>query len=71
MRARASTVGVLLIALGLSAVPALSAQLGYYTEHAGPTIRALLDGDFAEALSKQPMMGSFSILLRVPFAALS
>jgi Glycosyltransferase family 87 len=61
--------------LGIAAVATLLAFLntstGDYPNDAGDTIRALLDGHVGAALAGQPLMGSFSILLRLPFAALA
>jgi len=44
---------------------------GDYPLDAGLSIRALLDGDLARALDGQALMGSLSILVRLPFAALA
>ena len=61
-----------------AAVAAVSVVLAYangstgdYTSDAGPTIHALLDGHFGQALATQPIMGSLSVLVRLPFAALA
>jgi hypothetical protein len=43
---------------------------GDYSSDAGPTIRALLDGHVGQALAAQPIMGSLSVMVRLPFAAL-
>ena len=66
------------VAAACTAVAAVSVLLAYanssagdYPSDAGPTIRALLDGHLGRALSIQPLMGSFSILVRLPFAALA
>jgi hypothetical protein len=57
---------------------ALSAVLAFrvddvaeYSYDAGPAIRALINGDVAGFFENQPLMGSFSLLLRAPFALLS
>lgn len=64
----ASVLGV----LAASAAIAATAPLGVdYASDAGPAIRALLRGDVGGFFAVQPLMGSFSILLRVPFAALA
>lgn len=39
--------------------------------HAGGAIRALVDGDLDAFFERQPPMGSFSLVLRAPFAALA
>jgi hypothetical protein len=44
---------------------------GDYPYDAGPAIRALLHGHVGEALAAQPLMGSLSVFVRVPFAALA
>jgi hypothetical protein len=66
------------IAAACAAVAAGSVLLAYangstgdYPADAGPTIRALLDGHVGEALASQPIMGSLSVLVRLPFAALA
>ena len=46
-------------------------QLGDYPYDGGPPIDALIDGDLDEFFSLQPLMGSFSLLLRAPAAALA
>jgi hypothetical protein len=48
-----------------------NSSAGDYPSDAGLTIRALLDGHVGEALASQPLMGSFSVLVRLPFAALA
>jgi hypothetical protein len=40
-------------------------------DNAAPAIRDLLAGDFQRFLADQPLMGSLSILVRLPFAALA
>jgi hypothetical protein len=58
--------------LAMSAAVAATAPLGVdYHSDAGPAIRALLHGDLGEFFSLQPLMGSFSLLLRAPFAAIA
>jgi glycosyl transferase family 87 len=72
MRSRLSTGPAL---LGIGAVAALvclaNASTGDYPNDAGKAIGALLDGRVAAALAGQPLMGSLSILVRLPFAALA
>lgn len=69
MRARIAAVAGI---LGASAAIAATAPLGAdYHADAGPAIRALLHGDLAGFFAAQPLMGSFSVLLRAPFAALA
>ena len=72
MRSRLSTGPAL---LGIGAVAALmclaNASTGDYPNDAGKAIGALLDGHVAAALAGQPLMGSLSILVRLPFAALA
>ena len=61
--------------LGIVAVATLlslaNASVGDYPNDAGNTIGALLDGRVGAALAGQPLMGSLSILVRLPFAALA
>ena len=65
------------VAAACAAVVAASVGLAYangatgdYPSDAGPAIRALLDGRVGDALASQPIMGSLSVLVRLPFAAL-
>ena len=59
-------------ALAAAAWLAAGAPLGAdYPHDGGPPIRALLDGDASAFFAQQPLMGTFSLLLRAPFAALS
>lgn len=44
---------------------------GDYPSDAGPAIRSLLDGHVGSALATQPVMGSLSVIVRLPFAALA
>ena len=44
---------------------------GDYPSDAGPAIRVLLDGHVGQALASQPVMGSLSVIVRLPFAALA
>jgi hypothetical protein len=59
------------IAVVATLLSLLNASMGDYTTDAGPTIRALLDGDVAGAVAGQPLMGSLSVLVRLPFAGLA
>jgi len=71
---RWAPVGVsVLAAVSVSAWIASRAPLGldYPTYDAGPSIRALIEGDLDAFLKRQPLMGIFSLLLRAPFAALA
>lgn len=62
----------LALAVGASVFIALRAPSGLdYANDAHPAIDALLDGDLAEAFAAQPLMGSFSVLLRLPFVAIA
>jgi hypothetical protein len=65
--------GPVLLAIGVVATvfALLNGSTGDYPKDAGPTMDALLDGELGAALSGQPLMGSFSILVRLPFAALA
>lgn len=66
----------LFAALAAAALAAYATQTGDYGlgtqsgDSPAPVIHALLRGDLSGALSQQPVMGLFSILLRLPFAAL-
>ena len=44
---------------------------GDYPRDAAPAMNSMLDGDVGEALAQQPLMGSFSLIVRLPFAALA
>lgn len=48
-----------------------NSSTGDYPFDAGPAMRLLLDGHVEAALASQPLMGSLSILVRLPFAALA
>jgi hypothetical protein len=58
----------LLVALGLDA---RFGAPGDYPFDAGPTLDALTSGHVGRAIENQPLMGSFSILLRAPFVAVT
>ena len=64
-------VGPTLLGIGVVAtlLSLLNTSTGDYPKDAGPTIQALLDGDFGAALASQPLMGALSVLIRLPFAA--
>jgi hypothetical protein len=64
-------VGPTLLGIGVVAtlLSLLNTSTGDYPKDAGPTIQALLDGDFGAALANQPLMGALSVLIRLPFAA--
>jgi hypothetical protein len=49
----------------------LRSSTGDYTTDAGPAIAALIAGHVHRALELQPLMGSFSLLVRAPFAWLA
>lgn len=66
------------VAAACAAAVAASVALAYangatgdYPSDAGPAIRALLAGRVGDALASQPIMGSLSVLVRLPFAALA
>jgi hypothetical protein len=63
----------LLICLGtVAAVVALRSPFGIdYDNDAQPAIDALREGRFQDAFAQQPLMGSFSVAIRAPFAELS
>jgi len=46
----------------------LTASLGDYPADAGPSIHALVSGHVLRAIQLQPLMGSFAVLARLPFA---
>src|SRR2546427_11143244 len=59
-----------------AALAALSVLLAYVNSSAGdypydaaPAIRLLMHGHVEAALASQPLMGSFSVIVRLPFAA--
>ncbi len=66
----------LTLAAALCAIAACSTLLalantsqGDYPRDAAPAMNALLDGDVGAALAQQPLMGSLSLIVRLPFAA--
>lgn len=75
-RARVAAVAVALLLTGLIAQ---GAPMGvdylappcdpYVCDDAGPSLAALAEGDFGEFFAEQPPMGSFSMVVRGPFAA--
>jgi glycosyl transferase family 87 len=72
MRSRLPTIPALLgIGVLATALSLLNTSTGDYPNDAGPTIGALLDGHVGAALAGQHLMGSLSILVRLPFAALA
>lgn len=70
MRTVAKVVAVMaLSALGLRAALMMQPGLDYYTD-AGDAIDSLVRGDWNTFFANQPLMGSFSLVLRAPFVAL-
>ena len=68
MSAAAGTLLVLAVSIGIC----LRAPIGLdYGHDAGPAIDALLRGDFERFFEAQPLMGTLSVLVRAPFAALA
>ena len=63
--------GPTLLGIGVVAtlLSLLNTSTGDYPKDAGPAIRALLDADLGAAFASQPLMGSLSVLVRLPFAA--
>jgi hypothetical protein len=62
----------LLPALAASLYVALSARgLGDYPGDGGPALTALLHGNLQELSAAKPAMGTFSLILRLPFAGLA
>ena len=60
------------MALSAAAWLAAGAPLGAdYPHDGGPPIRALLEGNASAFVAEQPLMGTFSLLLRAAFAILS
>jgi glycosyl transferase family 87 len=70
-RAVANATALFLVATASAVLAFRTDSLGDYSHDAGPAIRALIDGDLAAFFANQPVMGSFSLLLRAPFALLS
>src|SRR5581483_5127569 len=61
-----------LLGIAASIVSVLrSSGLGDYPQDAGPALSALAHGHAGRAIELQPLMGSLSLLLRAPFAALA
>lgn len=71
MNLRIAQVAAALAAAAASAWLAARAPLGLdYPHDGGPAVRALVEGRIGDFMAAQPLMGSFSVLLRAPFAAL-
>ena len=66
LRPALALVAAAAVLLGLTAPPGAD-----YATDAGPGIDALVHGDLGAFAAHQPLMGSFSLLLRAPFAALA
>ena len=49
----------------------LQTSLGDYPQDAGPAMDSLIGGHFGRFLDEQPLMGSFALLARAPFAFLA
>jgi Glycosyltransferase family 87 len=82
MRMKLRSAGLIAVAflVGASAALAFTAPLGGdypggtcngTCDFAGPPIEALVHGDISRFFDVQPLMGSFSLLLRAPFAAVA
>jgi hypothetical protein len=72
MRSRLPTIPALLgIGVLATVLSLLNTSTGDYPRDAGPTIGALLDGNLGAALAGQHLMGSLSVLVRLPFAAVA
>jgi alpha-1,6-mannosyltransferase len=72
MTARITAVAAIAGALAASAWYALRSPLGAdYASDAGPAIDALAHGDIGAFFDATPLLGSFSLLLRAPLAALA
>jgi Glycosyltransferase family 87 len=59
------------VAAGSVLLAYANGSTGDYPSDAAPAIRALLDGHVGGALAEQPVMGSLSVIVRLPFAALA
>ena len=72
MRPRLQLTAALCAIVACSTVLALAnTSQGDYPRDAGPAMNSLLDGDVSAALAQQPLMGSFSLIVRLPFSALA
>ncbi len=74
--ARAAAPSTSLAWIAPSAVAAVSSivlvqqsRLGDYVVDAGPALQALVAGHVGRAIAHQPLMGSFAVVARLPFAA--
>jgi hypothetical protein len=61
-----AAMGAISVALGLTAPMGAD-----YGTDGGPAIEALVHGHLGDFAARQPLMGSFSLLVRAPFAALA
>jgi hypothetical protein len=72
MRSRLTLAAAILAVFAVSTLLAFAnTSAGDYPNDAAPAIDALLDGDARTALAEQPLMGSLSIFVRLPFAGLA
>lgn len=71
MSKRGATTFGLLVTIAGSALVAFSVNdPGDYSNQVGPAVHALAHGDLSRCLAVQPVYGSFSVLVRAPFAVL-
>jgi hypothetical protein len=72
MRSRLQLSAALCAIVACSTLLALAnTSQGDYPRDAAPAMNSMLDGDVEAALAQQPLMGSFSLIVRLPFAALA
>jgi hypothetical protein len=72
MRSRLTLAAAILAVLAASTLLAFAnTSAGDYPNDAAPAIDALLDGEVRAALAEQPLMGSLSVIVRLPFAGLA
>jgi glycosyl transferase family 87 len=72
MRPRLITFGGLALAFGALVAKTFSTEAELdYAKQVKPAMNALLDGHVGEFFRVQPVYGAFSVLLRLPFAALA
>ena len=67
-RAVTAIAGLVLLGLSARAGVAMEPGLDYFAD-AGPAIDSLVRGNYDEFFSSQPLMGTFSLLLRAPLVA--
>jgi hypothetical protein len=67
----ATILGVLVAAAGSALIAFSARDAGDYSTQVAPAVNALAHGDLSRFFEVQPVYGSFSVLVRAPFAAIA